>query len=47
VENNAGVARRRASVVRAALVIKPQARTLATDRGIGCVVMDYDELRLL
>ena len=26
-------------------VIKPQARTLATDRGIECVVTDYDELR--
>ena len=25
--------------------IKPQARVLATDRGIGCVVVDYDELR--
>jgi len=28
-----------------AQVIKPQARTLATDRGIGCVEIDYDELR--
>jgi len=28
-----------------AQVIKPQARTLAEDRGIGCVVVDYDELR--
>ena len=28
-----------------AQVIKPQARTLATDRGIGCVEVDYDELR--
>ena len=25
--------------------IKPQARVLAEDRGIGCVVIDYDELR--
>jgi len=25
--------------------IKPQARVLASDRGIGCVVVDYDELR--
>src|SRR3712207_2766305 len=25
--------------------IKPQARTLATDRGIRCVVVDYDKLR--
>ena len=25
--------------------IKPQARTLATDRGIRCVTVDYDELR--
>tara|TARA_B110000438_G_scaffold82169_1_gene81978 strand:+ start:480 stop:1175 length:696 start_codon:yes stop_codon:yes gene_type:complete len=25
--------------------IKPQARVLATDRGISCVVVDYDELR--
>jgi RecB family endonuclease NucS len=29
----------------AAQEIKPQARVLATDRGIGCVVVDYDELR--
>jgi RecB family endonuclease NucS len=29
----------------AAQQIKPQARTLATDRGIRCVVLDYDELR--
>jgi RecB family endonuclease NucS len=28
-----------------AQVIKPQARMLATDRGIGCVEIDYDELR--
>jgi len=28
-----------------AQVIKPQARTLATDRGIACVEVDYDELR--
>jgi RecB family endonuclease NucS len=29
----------------AAQEIKPQARTLATDRGIRCVTLDYDELR--
>ena len=29
----------------AAQQIKPQARTLAMDRGIRCVVVDYDELR--
>lgn len=29
----------------AAQVIKPQARTLAQDRGLRCVVLDYDELR--
>ena len=29
----------------AAQQIKPQARVLATDRGIGCVVVDYDVLR--
>ncbi|MDX6297670.1 MAG: endonuclease [Nocardioidaceae bacterium] len=29
----------------AAQEIRPQARTLATDRGITCVVVDYDELR--
>ncbi|WP_354642353.1 endonuclease NucS [Kitasatospora camelliae] len=29
----------------AAQEIKPQARVLAGDRGIGCVVLDYDELR--
>ena len=29
----------------AAQEIKPQARTLAQDRGIECVVVDYDELR--
>ena len=29
----------------AAQSIKPQARVLATDRGIGCVVLDYDGLR--
>jgi endonuclease len=29
----------------AAQEIKPQARTLANDRGIDCVVLDYDELR--
>jgi endonuclease len=31
--------------VLAAQQIKPQARTLATDRGIRCVTLDYDELR--
>jgi hypothetical protein len=25
--------------------IKPQARTLAADRGIDCVTVDYDALR--
>jgi RecB family endonuclease NucS len=29
----------------AAQQIKPQARTLAQDRGIRCVVLDYDALR--
>jgi RecB family endonuclease NucS len=29
----------------AAQQIKPQARTLAEDRGIRCVVLDYDVLR--
>ena len=29
----------------AAQEIKPQARVLATERGIDCVVLDYDELR--
>ncbi|YAL84150.1 endonuclease NucS [Dermacoccaceae bacterium W4C1] len=29
----------------AAQQIKPQARTLATDRGIRCVTLDYDHLR--
>lgn len=29
----------------AAQEIKPQARTLATDRGIRCLTLDYDELR--
>ncbi len=29
----------------AAQEIKPQARTLATDRGISCVTLDYDALR--
>jgi len=28
-----------------AQAIKPQARTLATDRSIGCIEVDYDELR--
>jgi RecB family endonuclease NucS len=31
--------------VLAALTIKPQARTLAEDRGIRCVVLDYDAMR--
>lgn len=29
----------------AAQEIKPQARVLATDRGIGCVVLDYNAMR--
>ena len=29
----------------AAQQIKPQARTLAKDRGIRCVVLDYDAMR--
>lgn len=29
----------------AAQQIKPQARTLAADRGIGCVTLDYDAMR--
>jgi RecB family endonuclease NucS len=29
----------------AAQSIAPQARTLAEDRGIRCVILDYDELR--
>ena len=29
----------------AAQAIKPQARVLATDRGIDCVTLDYDALR--
>ncbi|AZA11248.1 endonuclease NucS [Corynebacterium gerontici] len=33
------------SGVFAAQQIKPQARTLAEDRGIRCVTLDYDELR--
>ena len=33
------------SGVFAAQEIKPQARTLATDRGIDCVTLDYDALR--
>jgi RecB family endonuclease NucS len=33
------------SGVFAAQEIKPQARTLATDRGIRCVTLDYDEMR--
>jgi hypothetical protein len=31
--------------VLAAQVIKPQARTLAEDRGMRCVVLDYDTMR--
>jgi RecB family endonuclease NucS len=31
--------------VYAAQEIKPQARTLAEDRGIECVVLDYDNMR--
>lgn len=33
------------SGVFAAQEIKPQARTLAQDRGIRCVILDYDEMR--
>ncbi|NNG99144.1 endonuclease NucS [Gordonia araii] len=33
------------SGVFAAQQIKPQARTLATDRGIRCLTLDYDDLR--
>jgi RecB family endonuclease NucS len=33
------------SGVFAAQQIKPQARTLAVDRGIRCVTLDYDEMR--
>jgi hypothetical protein len=29
----------------AAQEIKPQARVLATDRGISCLTVDYDALR--
>lgn len=29
----------------AAQEIRPQARTLAEDRGIRCVVLDYEEMR--
>ena len=29
----------------AAQEIKPQARVLATDRGIGCLVLDYEAMR--
>jgi endonuclease len=29
----------------AAQLIKPQARVLARDRGISCVMVDYDMLR--
>ena len=35
----------RVTGVFAAQEIKPQARTLATDRGIRCVTLDYDALR--
>ncbi|MGB5151235.1 MAG: endonuclease NucS [Mycobacterium sp.] len=33
------------SGVFAAQQIKPQARTLATDRGIRCLILDYDKMR--
>ena len=33
------------SGVFAAQQIKPQARTLATDRGIRCLILDYDQMR--
>ena len=29
----------------AAQEIKPQARTLAEDRGIECLILDYDDMR--
>ncbi len=29
----------------AAQEIKPQARVLATDRGIRCLTLDYDEMK--
>jgi RecB family endonuclease NucS len=32
-------------MILAAQSIAPQARTLAEDRGIRCLVLDYDELR--
>jgi RecB family endonuclease NucS len=31
--------------VQAAQEIRPQARTLAEDRGLRCVVLDYDAMR--
>jgi RecB family endonuclease NucS len=31
--------------VYAAQEIKPQARVLATDRGIRCLTLDYDEMK--
>jgi RecB family endonuclease NucS len=31
--------------VLAAQSIRPQARTLAEDRGIRCVILDYDAMR--
>jgi len=31
--------------VYAAQEIKPQARTLAEDRGIRCLILDYDQMR--
>lgn len=33
------------SGVFAAQQIKPKARTLAVDRGIRCITLDYDEMR--
>ena len=33
------------SGVLAAQLIRPQARTLATDRGIRCITLDYDKMR--
>jgi RecB family endonuclease NucS len=38
-------ARRPVRGIFAAQEIKPQARVLATDRGIACAVVDYDALR--
>ena len=42
---NRDTAARTGRGVFAAQQIKPQARTLATDRGIRCVTLDYDQMR--